>query len=53
MGPLMGYLIDRSPGSVGHQQVFLVLAVFAVLGLAAVVSFGLSKGFNNDSQGTA
>lgn len=39
MGPLMGYLIDRSPGSIGHQQVFLVLAVFSVLGLAAVFAF--------------
>lgn len=42
MGPLMGYLIDRSPGAVGHQQVFLVLAGLAVVGLAAVTAFRFS-----------
>ena len=39
MGPLMGYLIDRSPGAAGHQHVFGVLAVFAAVGLIATVLF--------------
>ena len=39
MGPLMGYLIDRSPGALGHQHVFAVLALFGIIGLIASVSF--------------
>ncbi len=39
MGPLMGYLIDASPGALGHQHVFAVLAGFAVLGLVATLMF--------------
>jgi len=39
MGPLMGYLIDRNPGALGHQQVFLVLALFAAIGLFASLRF--------------
>lgn len=35
MGPLMGYLIDRSPGVVGHQHLFAVLAAFSAVGLLA------------------
>ncbi|MGB0955227.1 MAG: MFS transporter [Panacagrimonas sp.] len=34
-GPLIGYLLDASPGATGHQQVFLLLAGFAALGLVA------------------
>lgn len=45
MGPLMGYLIDSSPGATGHQHVFLVLALFAVIGLAATLAFKLSPKF--------
>ena len=40
MGPLMGYLIDRSPGALGHQHVFGVLAGFALIGLIASLIFG-------------
>ena len=29
MGPVMGHLLDRSPGVVGHQHVFLMNTVFA------------------------
>jgi len=47
MGPLMGYLIDRSPGALGHQQVFLVLSVFALIGLIATVFF---RRFNRKDQ---
>jgi len=39
MGPLMGWLLDRSPGAAGHQHVFWVVTLFAVLGLVAAFSF--------------
>ncbi len=32
MGPLMGYLLDSSPGPSGHQHVFWVLAAFTCAG---------------------
>ena len=40
MGPLMGWLIDSSPGTAGHQHVFGVVAGFAVIGLIATTLFG-------------
>ena len=44
MGPLMGYLLDRSPGALGHQHVFLVLAGFSFIGLVAAFWFrGITK----------
>jgi MFS family permease len=39
MGPLMGWLIDSSPGASGHQHVFAVVALFAGTGLIATVLF--------------
>jgi len=33
MGPLMGLLLDRSPGPAGHQNLFWVVAGFAIAGL--------------------
>lgn len=39
MGPLMGVLLDGSPGVVGHQHVFLSVAVFGTIGFAATVAF--------------
>lgn len=39
MGPLMGYLLDQSPGAAGHQHVFWVVTGFALLGLIASLSF--------------
>jgi len=33
IGPLMGLLLDRSPGPSGHQHVFWVVAGFAIAGL--------------------
>ncbi len=39
MGPLMGYLLDRSPGALGHRHVFAVLAAFGLLGLIASLLF--------------
>jgi len=38
-GPLMGYLIDRSPGALGHQHVFGVVAAFAIVGLVTTLVF--------------
>jgi len=39
MGPLMGVLLDNSPGLTGHQHVFAAVAVFGVVGLGATVAF--------------
>jgi sugar phosphate permease len=39
MGPLMGVLLDGSPGVPGHRHVFMVVAAFAVVGLLAAVTF--------------
>jgi hypothetical protein len=39
MGPWMGYLLDRSPGPVGHSHVFLLLSVFAFAGFVAGILF--------------
>jgi MFS family permease len=37
-GPLMGYLLDRSPGPSGHYHWFGVVAAFALLGLLATLA---------------
>ena len=39
MGPLMGILLDRSPGATGHHHVFAVVATFAWIGLLATLVF--------------
>jgi nitrate/nitrite transporter NarK len=39
MGPLMGWLLDRSPGAAGHQDVFTIVTGFALLGIVASVLF--------------
>ena len=39
MGPLMGWLIDRSPGAAGHHHVFGLLALFSAAGLLATLLF--------------
>lgn len=39
MGPLMGTLLDNSPGAAGHQHVFLLLAGFSIAGLVATIAF--------------
>ena len=41
-GPLFGYLLDRSPGALGHQHVFGVVAAFTVLGIIATILFQLA-----------
>lgn len=37
MGPLMGWVLDSSPGETGHQYLFAILASFSVVGL--IVSY--------------
>ena len=39
MGPLMGYVLDRSPGALGHQHLFGILAIFGVIGLITSLMF--------------
>jgi MFS family permease len=39
MGPLMGVLLDGSPGVLGHQYVFASVAGFGVVGSAATILF--------------
>jgi len=39
MGPVMGHLLDRSPGPIGHQHVFWVVFGFAIAGLIGSVVF--------------
>ena len=39
MGPLMGFLIDRSPGELGHQHVFIVVGMFATIGMVTTLGF--------------
>ena len=41
MSPLMGWLLDTNPGPVGHRMVFLVLALFSLMGMATAIQ--LSK----------
>lgn len=39
MGPMMGYLLDNFKGELGHQYVFLMNAIFALIGLLATLFF--------------
>jgi len=39
MGPLMGVLLDGSPGVLGHQHVFASVTGFAVIGFIATLIF--------------
>ena len=39
MGPLMGWLLDRSHGAEGHQDLFAVVTTTALLGSIATVMF--------------
>lgn len=40
MGPLMGIILDSSPGETGHQHLFLVLAGFSLIGAVLAFLFG-------------
>ena len=37
--PIIGYLLDRYPGIIGHQYVFMILVLFSILGLFASIKF--------------
>jgi hypothetical protein len=39
MGPLMGKLLDDSPGVLGHQHVFAVIAAFSLVGMVVSLLF--------------
>ena len=39
MGPLMGVLLDSSPGVLGHQHVFAAVAAFSLVGWIATGLF--------------
>ncbi len=39
MGPLMGVLLDGSPGVLGHQHVFASVAAFGLTGWVATIAF--------------
>ena len=41
VSPLMGYLLDQNPGVVGHKHVFLLLVIFAVVGLVTSLGFSI------------
>lgn len=43
MGPLMGFLLDKSPGALGHQHVFFMIFLFALLGFIAALLFAYFK----------
>lgn len=43
-GPLMGYVLDRSPGLTGHQHLFAILFVFALIGLFISIYFNKNWG---------
>ena len=43
-GPAMGFLLENSPGAVGHQHVFWMLAIFSFIGgIAALYYYQLYK----------
>lgn len=42
MGPVMGYLLDEYPGINGHQNVFLLLSGFALVGTITAYLFSRS-----------
>jgi len=50
MGPLMGYLLDRAPGALGHRHLFAAVAGFATLGLVLTWLF---RSVSGKSQGQA
>jgi nitrate/nitrite transporter NarK len=39
IGPWMGHLLDRSPGVAGHQDVFMLLSAFALVGMVTGLLF--------------
>lgn len=52
MGPLMGVLLDNSPGLPGHQHVFAAVAGFGAIGLLAALIFRRVTRASTPAQGT-
>ena len=40
LGPITGWLLDRSPGAAGHQDVFVLFTLVSALGLVASLVLG-------------
>ena len=53
MGPAMGYLLDNSPGELGHQHVFIMLSAFAIIGLITAIVFYFITKLKSDQEVTA
>ena len=48
-GPVIGFLLENSPGEQGHQHVFFMLAAFSLIGsLASWYYYRLYKSKNNE-----
>jgi nitrate/nitrite transporter NarK len=43
MGPIMGVLLDNNPGALGHQYLFALVGVFALVGLFTTYLFRVVK----------
>ena len=43
MSPWMGHLLDKYQGAPGHQYVFLILSLFAFIGLVTSLLFRLNE----------
>lgn len=51
MGPIMGYLLENSPGALGHQHIFWMLALFAMIGgVASWVYFKMYGDHNQNKE---
>jgi len=50
MSPIMGYLLDNNPGILGHQLVFAVMLIFAIIGFIAAFSLSASNKKNIRSK---
>ncbi len=50
MGPWMGHLLDKNPGVTGHQYVFILLSLFAIIGLITSLVF---KWYEKKDRGVA
>ena len=48
--PMIGYLLDKYPGIVGHQYVFSTLAAFSILGLIASFKFSFIKNKHSEKR---
>ncbi len=38
-GPMMGYILDSSPGATGHENLFGILSLFSLIGLFTALNF--------------